>query len=460
MSGVTLPFASEFSPSQMDLARALDLAKQNRGDVKALQAALLKAFFATYSTNDKNKNTLAMNCRLGMQSYGLLDRAGILTELGEKLWRERNNKKSLHDELAKQVLVHLNGLALINCIQDMDLAGESVTLNSLRQALELRGITFPRGGKHPSIMRLWLEQAGVFSSGWRVDEARLTELLRVSTGEIDELAMLTREQRVYLRTLANLGAGAPFGSNEVEKLAATTYAIRFDEKNLPKQVLYPLEAAGYITLVRGTKAPGRGAKPFLVQPTAKLETDVLIPLLTQIENQTGWQMRSLLRKSWDEVLTELKDNNKHVRGLALEALAFKLMRLIDLDYKATRLRGIDTGGAEVDLVFESTRLQYTRWQLQCKNTQGGVTLEDIAKEIGLQHSLKSNVIVIVSTGAIGKDARSYAASVMRDSNLAIVLIDGTDIERIKTNPPTIVDVLNREATNAARRRALQLKTED
>ena len=39
------------------------------------------------------------------------------------------------------------------------------------------------------------------------------------------------------------------------------------------------------------------------------------------------------------------------------------MRLIDLTYVATRLRGGVTGGAEVDLIFESARLVFSRWQI-------------------------------------------------------------------------------------------------
>jgi len=84
-----------------------------------------------------------------------------------------------------------------------------------------------------------------------------------------------------------------------------------------------------------------------------------------------------LRNDPNELYT---DNRVHIRGLALEALAFKLMRIIDLDYVATRLRGNATGGAEVDLLFESSRLVFSRWQVQCKNTSR-VTLDDVAKEV-------------------------------------------------------------------------------
>ena len=42
-------------------------------------------------------------------------------------------------------------------------------------------------------------------------------------------------------------------------------------------------------------------------------------------------------------------------------------------------------------------------QVQCKNT-ARVSLEDVAKEVGLIALIKSNVIVIVTTGAIGGEA--------------------------------------------------------
>lgn len=58
------------------------------------------------------------------------------------------------------------------------------------------------------------------------------------------------------------------------------------------------------------------------------------------------------------------------------------MRLIDLDYVTTRLGGSATGGGEVDVIFESTRLVFSRWQIQCKNT-ARVGLDNVAKEVGL-----------------------------------------------------------------------------
>jgi site-specific DNA-methyltransferase (cytosine-N4-specific) len=111
---------------------------------------------------------------------------------------------------------------------------------------------------------------------------------------------------------------------------------------------------------------------------------------------------------------------------------------------------------DVDLVFESSRLVFSRWQVQCKNT-ANVSLDDVAKEVGLTHMLKSNVIVMVGTGEIGPAARKYANKVMTDSNLCLVLLDGKDIAAIEKTPSAIVDAFNREAAQAMKLKALDLQ---
>lgn len=450
-----LPFGSEFSPSQIDLATVLEFANEVGGDWKVFEARIKQKYFENYNTSDYNRGKLSNNCKLGMIAYGLIDRDANLTEFGEHLYSIRENKPLLYETLAKHILVNLHGVNLIQCILDMQVSGETVTLVKLREWLEERGIHFPSGGKHPSIMRLWLEKTGIFKQNWQIGEARLAEVLGTSTEEIEVLASFSPQQKAYLKTLANVDSSGHFVSNEIQKLAAATYGTKFDEKSLPKQVLYPLEKAGYITLTRGTKSLGRGAKPFIIHTTDKFKTDLITPLIEQLEQQVQVDLRPLLRKSLHEILEEIDSPDTYTRGLALEALAFKLLRLLDMDYLATRLRGAATGGAEVDLIFQSTRLVFSRWQVQCKNTKR-VSLDDVAKEVGLTHFLKSNVIVMVTTGKIGPEARKYANKIMADSNLSIVMVEGEDINAIIENPAHIVDVFNREAKQAMKLKELEL----
>lgn len=452
-----LPFGSEFSPSQISLPRLLEFSLEAEGDWHVFEDKIRAEFFESHATNEYNRRKLANNAKLGMQAYGIVDREGAsLTDFGRSLYDLRTDDFALYSALGRRILRHLHGAALVQCVLDMQAAGEDVTLLSLRRALGERGIHFPRGGKHPSIMRLWLEKAGVFRDGWRVDQTRFESLLGASLGELDSLASLSQEQRSFLRALVSLGTEGQHTSNDIERLANRLYGTRFDEKNLPKQVLYPLRDTGFIVLERGTREPGRGAKPFLVKATEQLRTEVLLPLLEQLEQQIGAEQAALLRKPIAEIMGDLTADSKHTRGLALEALAFKLMRLLDMRYVATRLRASASGGAEVDLIVESARLVFSRWQLQCKNTRY-VALDDVAKEVGLVQMLKSNVIVVVGTGRIAEPARKFARKVMADTNLCVVLVDGEDITRICENPSRIVDVFEREAKEAMRLKRLEIE---
>lgn len=451
----SLPFASEFSPSQIDLPKLLEMAETWRGDEEGFIIAVQNEFFNKHLTNEQNKRTLAKNVRWGMIAYGILDRDTHLTEFGQNLSSIKNDESLLYKTLARHILLDLHGMSMIQCIRDMIAEGKKVTLTSLRRAMIDRGIFYPQGSTHASKMRLWLEKSGVFTKPWDVDEQRLREVLGLGSDDFDALSNLTPLQRAFLRSLVNTGITDLQPTSGIVRLAEAVYGVRFPEKSLPSQVLNALERSGFITMAKSTS--GRGAKPFLVAPTKKLTTEIIEPLMAQLEQQIDPKLRRLIRKSLQEILVEINESDSHIRGLALEALAFKLMRLLDMQYVTTRLRSSATGGAEVDLIFESTRLIFSRWQIQCKNTRS-ISLDDVAKEVGLTHMLRSNAIIMVSTGSIGNSARHYANMVMSNSNLAIVMLDRSDIKKIADRPDSIIDAFEREAQHAMMLK--ELKSDD
>ncbi len=237
----------------------------------------------------------------------------------------------MYTRLARHILLNLHGMTLVQCIRDMAGAGEQVNLTTLRQGLGERGIHYPSGGKHPSMMRLWLAKAGVFVGGrWQIDTRRVEDILGIDSDEFAVLSHFNVRQRAFLRSLANMGTNEPQPANMVAKLAEATYGVKFPEKSLPKLVLNDLEDAGYIKTEKTTT--GRGAKPFLVIATEKLVTDVVDPLLEQLRGQADPQLLALLRKPLSTILEEVDSKDRHTAGLALEALAFKIMRLLDMTY--------------------------------------------------------------------------------------------------------------------------------
>lgn len=206
-----LPFGSEFSPSQIDLVRVLELADEHAGDWHTLEDSIRQEYFDSYQTSEYNRRKLANNCKLGMIAYGVLTRDGVLTDFGEVLLSLKKTPEKMYAVFARHILLNLKGLIVIQTVQDMQARGERIDLQKLRQWLQERGIHFPRGGKHPSIMRLWLAKAGVVTSAdWRIDVDRLEQIIGASGDTIDELSMFTIEQKAFLRTLANMGETGPY----------------------------------------------------------------------------------------------------------------------------------------------------------------------------------------------------------------------------------------------------------
>ena len=396
-----------------------------------------------------------MNCRLGLRSYGILDDECVFTDLGKQLFALKDDPKSLYKTFARHILLNLNGMGFVQCMKDMATAMEKITLQTMRPELEIRGITFPSGGKHPSIMRLWLAKAGVFSEkGYKINDDVLKEILDRDS-DMSDLRKLTKEQRYFILALLNTGIQDFQPASNVTKLASITYGVVYPEKSLPRTVLEDIEAVGYIETQKATT--GRGGKSHLCRPTEKAKKELLEPLIKQLETQTDPQLIEMLTKSIPDILVDMKAENTYIKGIALEALAFKLLRILGLDYLATRVRAEATGGNEVDLLFHSDRLIYSRWQIQCKNTSN-VSIDCVAREVGLTQILYSNVIVIITTGTVSPKAKKYADHIMKNSNLNIVFIDKDSIANIAKDPVAIIDIFDSEAKKTMQLKKIDLET--
>lgn len=140
---------------------------------------------------------------------------------------------------------------------------------------------------------------------------------------------------------------------------------------------------------------------------------------------------------------------------SLEALAFRLVNWLDLHFTAAHVRIEATGGTEAGIILECEQPVFSRWQVQCKNTES-LIVDDVAREVGLTYLLKSNVIVMISTGNIEDAARHYADEVMRKSNLCIVMLDGADLHAVATKPMHIKQVFSRETQRAKGLRPLDI----
>lgn len=451
-----IPFGAQFSPNQVTLAGVLNILRAYAGNRTQITEAIRDTFFTTQAADQRW--TLADNCLLAMRAYGLLNEDGATpTELARRLGDIFDDELSLHTEFARHILTNLRGITFIETITAMQSAGEEITLHTLHQQLEQRGLHVPRGSVHLSSMRLWLAQAGIFdpsvSGGsrlYQVDQARLNSILGVGLDEIDRLTALNDAQRAFLRALLRIAEPDPHIANKVADLATALYSAQFNHKELPKSILFPLRDLGYIEVMKSTE--GRGAKPYEVLRTPKFYAELSEPILIATAERAGLVPIELFKHPLVNILVDLKSEDRYLKGRALELLAIYLTRLIDLEFKGWRVRGADTGGAEVDAIVEGARLIFSRWQIQAKNTPI-VRLDDVAKEVGLALTFTyANVVMVVTTGEFTRDAYTYATHVMRTSNLNIITLNGAELEHLSRDPIGIAELLNGKA-----QRAMQVK---
>jgi hypothetical protein len=395
-----------------------------------------------------DRKTLAYNAFLSMRRYGLVGEDARLTAVGEHLCAIEDDVERA-DAFARHILLHLNGMRLLLAVRDLREAGTKVTLEALPWALEPRGVHCSRGSKHASIMRAWLAQAQIFDHRWNIDWARVHAVVGAGEREMTALESLPstrqRERNAFLRALARaaITSRGPFDANTlINEAAAADPSLSFPDKTRKQDLLHPLVNAGLITIVRST------ARNTEISPTPLLTAEVLDPLLKQVARGLGAELLAFRRKPVSELLAKLRDGSTHERGLSLEALAILILDHAGFDYRGTRVRRVDTGGAEIDALFESRGPLFFRWSVQAKATTS-VTNHDVARELGMLGVTGAHGIILLTTGAFTGPARALAERHMTRTTNLVYLIDGEDLGRISRDISTVREIFERERDRAA-----------
>lgn len=453
MPSSDIPMGSEFSPNVIDdFAALLDLVEIHLPQRRALQAAIDSRFFPHQKTDGTNK-TLGDNTILSMKAYGLLTLspdAYELTDLGRQMVERRAQQEECVKVFAEHVLFNCQGLTVIECIRDLQSAGTHLTKGSIVKELRQRGLYYPENGKHLNVLRQWLERFGLLNTAktnatlWTPDEHAIELILGLTTTDLEAFADLTVAQRDFARALALLDEDN-IPSNKVREHATALYGTEFDEGGLPQSVLHKLEEVGLITYSKTTG--GRGAKPHEVSPTATLRNAFFIPVLDAMKHSIGANYRRIARMRLDDIVRDLDDPSTYTKGLALEALTIYLTRLLDLTFVQWRHRSAATGGTEVDAIVEGSRLLFSRWQIQCKNTVSA-DVDQLAKEVGVATAMRTNVVMFVCTGRIGKSVQLFARAVMENTAMQVILLDGSHIARLRQSPADITAILTEQAREA------------
>lgn len=459
-----LPFGDAFSPAQLDttdgssaLSTLLDLVSDYRGRPYEFDEVIAEQFFP--ESNDSL--TRAKNVRLGMgpAGYGIVDDGFEFTELGQDLYEIRDDSEKLHDRFARHILLELDGLKVLELVEDLRAAGRQTTNDNVKQGLrDQYDMHIDKTSNHWSQMRAWLSEAGLVNTGthrYEIEWSKVEDLTGMSSDELLELDGLTDEQRAFLHTLAILDPNGYIQNTAVRKVAEEIHGVDISQSNVSDLTLNPLEELGYIKWKNPSEVTG---KPNLVKTTDEFDAEVLDPILEDVADRVGIP-RHVLRLSFEEVLEQLDSESTYEKGVALETLAIKLGRLLGLDFAGWRVRGQKTGGAEVDAVMDSIANTFNRWQIQCKNTQKQVRSKHIAREVGISRTLQTNTILMIARGGVTDEGKRFAARVMQHENISILFIDDSDLRELDERPEKLLETLRGESKRIQRYKRLSLDDE-
>ncbi|MBN3910754.1 MAG: restriction endonuclease [Nostoc sp. NMS1] len=134
-----------------------------------------------------------------------------------------------------------------------------------------------------------------------------------------------------------------------------------------------------------------------------------------------------------------------------------MIRLTSLRF--TKWRSRENGKGEVDVLAASDRFVYSRWQIQCKNTNK-VDIDVLAKEIGLTFVTGADVVMVVTTGEFTRDAYQYAYRMMEVSRYYMILLQKDDIEAIKRDKTNIVEIFDRKARRVFAKKELDVSDQE
>ncbi|HEY4225767.1 MAG TPA: restriction endonuclease [Pseudolysinimonas sp.] len=434
---------NEFTPEQLggfaEVFAVLKIVRDGSGDRSAIVDAIRKRWFlgtAAGRTADdqlEQQKKRAGNVVSGMRAMGLLTpstTAPQLNELGKEILELESIPREAANRFVMFLLKERYGIELLEVARAVRRRDGHVTKKAIDDELLARGYAVSTNSSYSGKLRQWLQTAGLVDEHWNINEEAFATLAGVPAAEITEWRKLTPLQQTtveLLRARAE-GNGSPIASRDLLELLRQR-GIEFDGGQVKRDLYQPLAEGGWIA--QAVALAGRGGKGGTIAPTAKaLELDVdLVNGLAL--GDLPVELQEHLGRPIQQILTDLKSPDTHVKGIALELLSLRLAADCGLMPVDLRVRGVSTGGAEVDLVAEGAHLHFSRWLFQCKNQVSKVDLGVLAKELGMATLLRAQVVVIVTTAEFARSVLEYARQAAETTAIQVVLIDGKMLGRYR-----------------------------
>jgi site-specific DNA-methyltransferase (cytosine-N4-specific) len=257
--------------------------------------------------------------------------------------------------------------------------------------------------------------------------------------QVDAIASRDPVQIALLVELARTPEGRS-DSGAMQRLLSIRPDLDVHAPAFRSRYLDPLAGAGLIEIAAGRR--GAGATVFSITELGRSEAVQDLLDRFDVDGALGYRSSDLLRPT-NEIVAELDSEDRHRRGIALEHLALRMLDWIGLSDLRWRVRP-GANAEEIDGTANAKLPAFARWQVQAKNTSR-LDADDAAKEVGLAVTNGAAVVMLITTGSFTAAARDIVERAERRGGLAIVCLDGEDVQEIADEPARLREKLARES---------------
>jgi hypothetical protein len=448
-----IPVGTQFSPNVLDFRALLKLAIDKDGDRAELERLVSEAPVRIKNPGKKMDRRMRQLPWEAAAAYGLLE---------ETTWKPRPivhelvalPDSEMYPRFAKHILLNCRGVEFVRGVQaflkEARAAGGKINADLISQYFRNHGLHVVEHNTAINSMRMWLSKGGVYpwkgSTMWDANDDVVTALVGLNMDEIAAISSWSREHIELAKALCRMNPKGEVKAADVRASAETM--LPYTLSRASNRILFkPLLEAGYVAMKTGGTAEGKSAK---VAVTDRFRADVLAPFLENAHKMLGNALFRLYDWDPERIRKGLESSKTSEKGMALEAYAVRVMRLMNLRFVTWRLRSSATGGAEVDATFTGLLGGVpTRWQVQCKNTKTEVRLDDVAKEVGLVPLTKATHILVLSNQKFTRAAVTFARDTMRESPVTLFLVGGDDFRRVLDDGgAALLSVIRRQSEDA------------
>ncbi len=423
-----LPNMNEFSPGVLvgiSLRELFERLKPHQGKRSALVAEIAKLGRIARTKIPSQREVRANNVLIGMSECQLfsLDE-NTFTPLFAQIVGAGDDD-AVARAFSKHIIENLGGASLLAIADRIRARAERLGLDAIRAELKRDGFTVTTNEGNASKLRLWMEQSAVIDDHWRVDQRVLRGLVGYESQTLADIERLSPQQIAFLNELRSQSRLHPAGEfinlNQVKANVNLAHNANFlPEGQFRAKIVNQLAKDGWME-VPPKPAGRRGGKIGVGRPSAKLLSLAAdIPMPTEVA--VPRELRDKLSLSLASILSGVRSSDNDTKGWSLEVLALRILTELGLRPNGFRVRARQANYTEADLTADGVHLHYSRWVVQCKNTES-VTQNQLTREVGVATMLRAHVILMITTGEFHKNVRSLADLIALQGPLQVILLD-------------------------------------